>query len=43
MFAPEPAAAPVSEAELAVTVQLKVVLVTLLVKTIPVVPPEQKL
>jgi hypothetical protein len=40
---PDPAEAPVNVPELVVTVQEKVVPVTLLVKAIPVVPPEQKL
>jgi hypothetical protein len=41
MFDPVPAAAPVNKPELVATVQLKVVPATLLVKAIPVVPPEQ--
>jgi hypothetical protein len=40
---PDPAAVPVNEAALVVTVQLKAEPATLLVKAIEVVPPEQKL
>jgi hypothetical protein len=41
MLEPDPAEVPVSNPELVETVQLKVVPATLLVKAIPVVPPEQ--
>jgi hypothetical protein len=42
MLEPDPADAPVKEAELVETVHEKVVPVTLLVNASPVVPPEQK-